>query len=193
MRYLCFWALSFAASAAMANPTAHGVMREAEFGGCHFKLSDHYKGSLRLTTSGTAAVYNLPFNPKLRNSVEVSILFFCDTGKGRKAFTDLGLGNQDGVWVLIPNKSDPQNLARVKLYPLRGNGTSGAASTYDQTTGERSRRFQGLGFCLTDQKQILCGVSEAVGYVAYPKASSLPQVLKLLESIEFLEPAAKSP
>ncbi len=139
------------------------------------------------------AFYNYPPNPNARHAVEVLVTFYCDTHKGQKAFSDLGFARHNGEWVLPPDKNDPDNLSNQKLYRIKGHGLEGVVSTYDQTTGEESRRVQGLGFCLTDQKQILCGVSEAIGYVAYPKASSLPQVLKLLESIEFLEPAAKSP
>ena len=190
MRHLSFWVFCLAASTALANSPSTAVPREAEFDGCHFKLYDLYNGSLTLTTDGAppVAVYSVIINPELLHSVEVSIRFTCDTAEGMRAFTELGFDNQSGVWKLIPNEHDPENLARVKLYPLTGNGTSGAASTDDQTMGEETERTQGLAFCLTNQKQILCGTSQAVGYLAYPEESSLPQVLELLESIEFLEP-----
>ncbi|WP_374439185.1 hypothetical protein [Pseudomonas panipatensis] len=196
MRHLLFWILYFTISTVLASPKVSVVTRETEFDGCHFKIRDPYKGSLRLTTDGAPplAVYTATFNLKVRHSVgEVSIHFYCDTMEGNNAFVALGFEKQGRAWVLLPNKSDPDNLLNKKLYPLKSPGIEGAASTYDQTTGELSDRVQSLGFCLTNQKQILCGTSEEVAYVAYPKASSLPQVLKLLESIEFLEPTAKSP
>ncbi|WP_139199101.1 hypothetical protein [Pseudomonas panipatensis] len=179
---------------ACAAPTK-AIVHEVEFNGCRFKIMDSYGGSLKVSrySPPKMAFYNYPPNPNARHAVEVSIRFTCDTKDGWRAFTELGFDKQNGKWKLLPNKYDPENSAKVKLYPLTGKGTDGAASTDDQTTGDESRRTQGLAFCLTDQKQILCGTSEAVGYVAYPKASSLPQVLKLLESIEFLEPSATSP
>ncbi|SMP72414.1 hypothetical protein [Pseudomonas panipatensis] len=196
MRHLLFWVLCLVASAALATPTPRAVPREYMLDSCHFKFMDPYNGRIDVDneSSSHSASYIADMKPGYRHAVgEVSIHFYCDTMEGNNAFVALGFEKQGRAWVLLPNKSDPDNLLNKKLYPLKSPGIEGAASTYDQTTGERSRRFQGLGFCLTDQKQILCGVSETVGYVAYPKASSLPQVLKLLESIEFLEPAAKSP
>lgn len=191
MHYMFLLVLSFVTFSAIAASPLNSVSREYVFDSCHFKLMDPYNGRIDVDneSSSHSASYIALIKPELRHSVEVSIRFTCDTAEGMRAFTELGFDNQSGVWKLIPNEYDPENLARVKLYPLTGNGTSGVASTDDQTTGEETERTQGLAFCLTNQKQILCGTSQAVGYLAYPEESSLPQVLKLLESIEFLEPA----
>lgn len=189
MRHILVLMLFFIAPAAVASSA---IEREAEFESCHFKINNHYNGDLILTTDGAppVAVYHMPSNPELQHSVQVTIRFTCNTKKGESAFTELGLDKHAGEWRLIPNKYDPEDLARVKIYPLAGSGTDGAAATDNQTTGDENERTQGLVFCLTNQEQILCGTSSAVGYVAYPKQSNLPKVLKLLESIEFLEPTS---
>lgn len=167
-----------------------GENREASFDGCRFTIADSYGGQLEVSeySPPKQAFYRFNSNVYARHAVDVSIEFSCSTTLGQKAFSNVGISHNNGEWGVIPDKSDPENLADLKVYTLRGNGVDGAAITYVQTTGEEERRVQGIGFCLTDQKQILCGTSEAVGYVAYPKQSSLPKVLELLKSIKFLDP-----
>ncbi|MFZ5959106.1 hypothetical protein ACOXVJ_16515 [Pseudomonas knackmussii] len=195
MRLLALLALSLATMTTSAKEPTHAAIQEIEFDGCHFKIKDPLNGNLRLTKDGSPplAVYTAQPNPNNYHSVDIEIIISCRTLKGLKAFTDLGFDRQNETWRLIPSTGDPENLAQVKLYPLKGHGTIGVASTDNQTTGEPNERVQGLAFCLTDQKQILCGTSDAIGYIAYPKESSLPQVLKLLESIEFIEPTQPTP
>lgn len=177
---------SVAATTAMA-------MKEYVVDDCHFAFSDPYNG--RGDVDNESLVHSASYISSvggvgMHSIGEVSIRFTCNTKKGRSAFTELGFDKHNGEWKLIPNEYDPKNLAQVKLYPLAGKGTDGAAATDNQTTGDENERTQGLSFCLTDQKQIICGTSSAVGYVAYPKQSSLPKVLELLKSIKFLDPVS---
>ncbi|MFZ5959108.1 hypothetical protein ACOXVJ_16525 [Pseudomonas knackmussii] len=187
-------ALAFFAGSINAGQ-AKSIMREAEFDGCHFKMKDTYGGELRVSRYAPPklAFYSTQPEFRKRHSVEVVIRFRCQTTKGQEAYTNMGYSYEKNQWRLIPDPNDPQNSANMKLYKLHGPKIEGVASTYDQTTGEPTERIRGLGFCLTDQKQILCGVAQSVGLVAYPKESSLPQVLKLLESIEFIEPSQPTP
>lgn len=172
--------------------SSENTVHEVEFNGCRFKIEDLHGGELRVSRyfPPKMAFYSFNSNPYAPHTTETSIEFYCDSSKGKKAFSDMGLGRNKGAWHLIPNKSDPGNLLNQKLYVLDNNGMEGAAATDDQTTGDEERRVQGIGFCLTNRKQILCGTSQAVGYVAYPKQSSLPKVLELLKSIKFLDPVS---
>lgn len=184
-------ALSLVADGAYAE-SPRPIVQKAEFNGCRFSIIDSYGGSLEVSqySPPKLAFYSFPSKPSAKNSLETSVTFYCDSSKGKKAFSDMGLEHNNGGWLLIQNKNDPDNLLNPKLYILDGNGLEGAASTYDQTTGEENRRVQGIGFCLTDQKQTLCGTSEAVGYVAYPKQSNLPKVIELLKTIKLLDPSS---
>lgn len=195
MRHLLLLAVSFFSSISTADETAQRMTVEYQLDSCNFKFPDPYNGrtDIDYQSSIHSASYITLIKPVTRHSFEVSIQFLCQTLKGREAFTNMGYAYKNGQWVLIPDPNDPSNLSNMKLYKLHGSQTEGVASTYDQTTGALTERTRGLGFCLTDQKQILCGISETVGYVAYPKESRLPQVLKLLESIEFIEPTQPAP
>ncbi|WP_371231405.1 hypothetical protein ACAW63_02335 [Pseudomonas sp. QE6] len=191
MKRLSFFAIIlFGVTTGARADLSENAVREVEFNGCRFKISNLHGGELRVSrySPPKMAFYRFNSNPYTPHTTETSIEFYCDSSKGGKAFSDMGLGRHNGTWYLIPNKSDPGNLLNQKLYVLDNNGLEGAAATDDQTTGDEERRVQGIGFCLTNQKQILCGTSQAVGYVAYPQQSSLPKVLELLKSIKFLEP-----
>ncbi|MFR0692384.1 hypothetical protein ACLUTX_23510 [Enterobacterales bacterium AE_CKDN230030158-1A_HGKHYDSX7] len=193
MRNVFVYGLVFWVSMMVAVPEVYAATQKVKVDDCLFQVSTIYGGSVELTTDGAppVATYSFMSRSAGRHAVdEVSIRFTCNTNEGRQAFNDLGFDSQGGKWVLLRNEDDPEDLARVQLYVLNGNGADGAAVTDNQTTGEESERTQGLSFCLTDHKQILCGTSSAIGYVAYPKQSNLPKVLKLLESIEFLDPAS---
>ncbi|MFZ5959107.1 hypothetical protein ACOXVJ_16520 [Pseudomonas knackmussii] len=190
MRRLPIYILSFSALTSAAGETPQADVREYALDSCHFTLIDPYGARIDTDTESPihSASYISLMRPNAQHSIEVSIRFTCNTNDGLDAFTNLHFKHESGSWSLIPSETDPENLVQAKLYPIRGEHVIGAAHTENQTTGEFTERTQGLVFCLTDQKQILCGISESVGYVAYPKESSLPQVLKLLESIEFIEP-----
>lgn len=185
------WGVLVSASIVGQSVAATATAKEYILDDCHFAFFDPYNG--RAYVDNESSVHSASYIASIggggAHSVsEVSIIFDCDTLKGKRAFSDMGLEHNNGAWHLIPNKSDPDNLLNQKLYVLDNNGLEGAAATDDQTTGDEERRVQGIGFCLTNQKQILCGTSQAVGYVAYPQQSSLPKVLELLKSIKFLEP-----
>lgn len=101
------------------------------------------------------------------------------------AFKRMGFIQIDGKWQLDP-KEQPLPEQHVKLYLLNEKSWIGAAYTIEQTTGPYKRRSTQLAFCLSNKVQTLCGGSEMVGFTAYPKESALPKVLKLLQSIEFI-------
>lgn len=185
------WGVLFSVGIVGQSVAATTTATEYIIDDCHFSFFDPYNG--RADVDNESSVHSASYIASIErgeaHSVgEVSIVFVCKTTLGQKAFSNKGIAHNNGEWGVIPDKSDPENLANLKVYSLRGNDVDGAAITYAQTTGEEDRRVQGIGFCLTNQKQILCGTSEAVGYVAYPKQSSLPKVLELLKSIKFLEP-----
>lgn len=191
MRLFFRYTLCVAAYASCAVASA-GVVREASFDGCRFTMVDSYGGSLEVSEyfPPKLAFYSLPLVSGSNNKVETSITFSCKTAIGQKAFSDMGIAHEHGEWSLLPDKSDPDNLANQKIYRIQELGMEGAVLTYDQTTGEEERRTQGVGFCLTNQKQILCGTSESVGYVAYPKQSNFPKVIELLKTIRLLDPSS---
>jgi hypothetical protein len=73
------------------------------------------------------------------------------------------------------------------LYTLHGKGWEGAGITQDQQDGDEDKRTRTFSFCLLHASRALCGTTDTVMYLAQPNESVLPQVIKLLESIEFID------
>ena len=161
--------------------TNHGFEREVAFDGCHFKITDLYGGRV------TGASYFATINPKANHPFETWIQFYCEKSSADKAFLAMGMKRSSSQWVLAEDSYKPLPEEHVAVYPLQNASWTGAAMGSDQTTGDLNDRMRQLGFCLTNMRQILCGSIQQVMFVGYPKESTLPQVIQLLESIEFID------
>jgi hypothetical protein len=185
---LLFAALLFSKSAAWAEKgnTNKVAIHEIELGGCHFKMSDPYGGALTLTTDSSppSANYRVEVNPKAQRRFETEIQFECHDNVNISDLSDLaGVGKEHGKWVI--NFSGNAAAVNTKLYALRGQGWDGAGITQDQV-GEDGGR-SALTFCIMHHSQALCGQDDTVMYLDYPKESVLPQIIRLLNSIKFVD------
>ncbi len=175
---------------AKENPAPVPVMREVQFDACHFRLKDAYGGDLSATKYSTPAQanYSANFNPKAKRPFETSIQFSCDNKKGMdKAFFDMGMQRTAGSWGLKKGDDKPAAEEHATFYKLQSKSWDGGGYGLDQTWGEPKNRTRCFAFCLTNGPQTLFGYSEVIGYATRPHEWVIPQVIKLLQSIEFID------
>ncbi|WP_156954401.1 hypothetical protein [Paraburkholderia acidipaludis] len=182
-----FTALLFSTSSVWAEKsnTDKVVIREVEIGGCHFKMRDPYGGVLTLTTDRSFhyANYRVEVNPKSQRRFETEIQFECHDNVNISDLSDLaGIGRENGKWII--NFSGNAAAVNTKLYPLGGQGWDGAGITQDQVGDDGGR--SALTFCIMHHSQALCGQDDTVMYLDYPEESVLPQIIRLLNSIKFV-------
>jgi len=179
---LLFYSVGYPSSAGLV--TVHAVT----FNGCHFKMKDPYGGTLQATERSTPALanYSAEINPSARHPFETWIQFDCENNVNISDLSKLaGVGKQNGRWVIAFN-GDAKAL-NTTLYTLHGKGWEGAGITQDQQDGDEDKRTRTFSFCLLHASRALCGTTDTVMYLAQPNESVLPQVIKLLESIEFID------
>jgi predicted class III extradiol MEMO1 family dioxygenase len=70
---------------------------------------------------------------------------------------------------------------------LHGKDWEGAGTTQDQTDGDEDRRTRAFNFCIPHGEYALCGSVQAVAYLSHLNESTLPQIIELLEEIEFVD------
>lgn len=168
------------------QPVVHTIAYEA----CHFAMTDIYGGSLTLSTGGGAtANYHATINPKAHHPYETWIQFSCQNPATPKTYTDrAGIRMTSQGWALDPS---PDNVGpkeqHTTFYPLHGRDWEGGGVTQDDINGDEARRTRAFSFCIPHRQLALCGSIQSVGYLMWPKETTLPQVIKLLESIEFID------
>jgi hypothetical protein len=174
-----------------ASDPEHVVVREVAFNGCHFKLNDPYNGTLEPTqrSTPTLANYNAIIDPKTQHPFETWIQFSCKNPATPKTYLDrAGMRMTSDGWALDPSPDNvgPQEQ-RTTFYPLHGKGWEGGGVTQDDVNGEEERRTRSFSFCIPHNQLALCGSMPSVAYLMWPKESVLPQIIRLLESIEFID------
>lgn len=191
MRHAKTWGamLCMVSSALLAAPPlARNVMvHEVAFDGCHFKIYDPYQGRM------TGASYFSIISPKSRHPFGTWIQFFCKKQDIDKNFLAMGIKRAGSNWTLATEQYTPLPEENTSVYELHNARWIGAAIASNDTTGEFERRRRGLGFCIASTRQMLCGNIEQVMFVAYPEESVLPEVIQLLESIEFIDTPSSAP
>jgi len=165
------------------------------FDGCHFSMKDFYGGTLQSTRESTPALanYNAEINPKAHHSFGTWIRFYCEKEGVEKAFKGMGMKYLGSRWVLDKESYSPLPEEHVAIYPLRGNSWNGAGLSSDQTSGDEDQRMRNFGFCISGAKQVVCGTIQQVMFLKSPKDSTIPQVIQLLQSIEFIDDAPDVP
>ena len=189
----CLTATIACAEQSKAHPV---VEREVMFDGCHFKMKDPYNGALVATTRSTPVLanYNATINPKASQPFETWIQFSCQNPVTAKTLSNYaGMKMTPKGWALDPSPEYgrlPQQ--HTTFYPLHGKHWDGGGVTLDQITGDEDSRRRFYAFCIPHNQLALCGVVRPVAYLEHLNESVLHQVIKLLESIEFIDtPSAK--
>jgi hypothetical protein len=185
--------LCWAAAAANAALSSEGkvTVHEVEFGGCHFKMKDPYGGTLQAThrSSSVLANYNAKINPTSSHPFETEIQFSCQNPVNEQTLSELaGIKMIDRRWVLdtSPDSIGPPE-AHTTFYPLHGENWEAGGVTQDDINGDKDRRTRVFAFCIPHNKLALCGVVRDVAYLSHLNESILPEVVQLLEIIEFVD------
>ncbi|CAG9232773.1 conserved hypothetical protein [Paraburkholderia tropica] len=161
------------------------VVHQMNIGACHFSLSDPYRGR---TAGPNSGLYLALIKSKARHPFETGIQFSCPNPATPETYLNRSIKLTARGWKLDTSTEDPALPSqRTTLYLLRGNGWVGAGTTQDQTNGDERRRSRAFTFCIPHRQLALCGSIPTVAYLMWPKESVLPQVIKLLESIEFID------
>jgi hypothetical protein len=154
---------------------------------CTFKLSDPYNGKISIDNESTphSATYTSKISQNFKHPFETTIKIDCHTDVDASNLSDLsGASKKNGAWVI--DASGDTGVVNTKLYLLQGKGWDGAGITQDQTFGDEGRRTRGFTFCLVRGTKALCGLDDTVMFLAHSRESVLPQIMQLLNSIQFL-------
>ncbi|MEO7067831.1 MAG: hypothetical protein ABI114_13030 [Rhodanobacter sp.] len=102
----------------------------------------------------------------------------------------------NGTWIWVDGGIPFTPDQHFKVYKLAGSNWTGTATTYDDTTGEKSERGRNFQYCLfeTNGPQILCGGPIYVMALSQPASvSTLPEILAVLKTIEFVDQPVNKP
>jgi hypothetical protein len=189
----CLTATIACAEQSKAHPV---VEREVMLDGCHFKMKDPYQGQVDIDNESAVhtASYLATINPKANQPFETWIQFSCQNPVTAKTLSNYaGMKMTPNGWALDPSPEYgrlPQQ--HTTFYPLHGKHWDGGGVTQDQITGDEDSRRRIYAFCIPHNQLALCGVARPVAYLEHLNESVLHQVIKLLESIEFIDmPSAK--
>lgn len=105
----------------------------------------------------------------------------------------VAFNSKAGFWVVNPSNTDILPEQHLKVYQIKTSNAQGWAYTDDDTATEfPERRMQ---YCVYHDERAICGHTD-VGYLKsirrHPSADRTAYVLKILNSIEFLEDAPPS-
>lgn len=167
--------------------TKPSVTHEIFLKHCSFKLTDPYGGRVSLNEYGTppTASYLSAINTKAKRSFETRISFSCESATPETYLDEARIKRSDNSWALDLSEEDDYASSRT-LILLQGMRWEGAGTTLDQTDGDEERRTQSFGFCIPHGARALCGRAFSIAYLNQLGSSVLHQVIKLLESIEFI-------
>jgi hypothetical protein len=174
----------FCTQHAYAQPV---VERHISLDQCSFRLSDPFSGRVSVDAESTphSASYSAMINTHAKRPFEPEIRFDCHRNVNASDLSNLaGVSKKNGKWII--DFDGDAGAVNTELYLLSGKGWDGAGITQDQTDGDENRRSRAFTFCLVHGTQALCGSDDTVMYLKNPGESALPQIIRLLDSIEFI-------
>ncbi|WP_152530579.1 hypothetical protein [Paraburkholderia dilworthii] len=156
---------------------------------CAFSFHDPYGGWI---SGNSYVVDDLPH--KKTGVGDFSISFACVSSADNDSIRDYTIARYDeqkGHW-----QADFSGLSerdRKLLKPatqwisLKAVNSSGFGALQDMVTGDPETRSRSLGFCLLRPPVALCGSAPVVAIPHYSKVGVKPNVLRIIESIEFAD------
>lgn len=190
------WGMTALAANAEEPVSPQSVETEVVFGQCHFKLKDPYGADFRATRSRLPPMANYIANVNTGGAYpfEIWIQFSCQDPATAQTLSERALIKMtDKGWVLDPTPGrEIIEQQHTTFYPLHGKGWIGGGTTQDDVNGDEARRMRTFNFCIPHRQLAVCGYVD-VGYLLKPKESVFPQVIQLLQSIEFIDMQAVVP
>ncbi len=176
---------------AKGKPVSGPVVHEVRFDACHYRITDTFDGWIDLNTEGSTHTFSYiaNLNPRAKRPFETSIQFSCMNPATPEALSDrAGIIMTSHGWALdrSPDNIGPK-AQHTTFQPLHGRGWEAGGVTQDDINGDEANRRRVFAFCIPHGTVALCGVARHVAYLRKLKESVLPQVIQLLESIEFID------
>ncbi|GAB3629583.1 hypothetical protein PTE30175_01286 [Pandoraea terrae] len=166
--------------------------------GCAIRITDPFGGHLASNKQSGSTYWT--DKPPIKTKISRFILqFYCDDltmrSKAKVALERGGVYDEKlQRWEAhYASEWDAEGLRPVTtIRALNAVNGSGFYLTQDDTDGDEWRRERYLSFCLFHGTKAMCG-GENVMRLEDPKGNLLPYYLKILRSIEFVDPPAASP
>jgi len=179
-----------------ANPTAAPKKLRVDMGDdCVIRIVDYFGGELSRRGPGRAryASNKVPVKTSLH---EFGVPFTCDKNpsSGNNSIArDYGakLNTNNGKWEYSYHGLEKEEINILKpatsIHNFSSINATGFYITQDATDGLPRLRDRTMTYCLFGEKNHICGL-KTVMRLNEPKTNQLPYILKILRSVEFLEP-----
>ena len=122
-----------------------------------------------------------------------AVQMICESLRPDLLETMAGIRRDGNTYIISNPKERFIKEEHVKIVLLNGMNWTGGGTITDSTTGELFDRYRRLNFCLVHGSRALCGWSDVVAHLSVPKKNVLKKVLRLLNSIEFVDDSWSSP
>lgn len=107
----------------------------------------------------------------------------------------LGAKLVQGKWIFLDFNEPFTTNQHFHVFKLAGANWTGTGVTYDATTGDEDTRPRFFQYCLVETRgrQVLCGRTNFMTVGAPPSTSTLPGILTVLKTIEFVDLPSVAP
>lgn len=173
-------------------------VHDVNFDGCHFKMTDPFDGSVRLGGRGkpVVGIYRGPLYQAKSEPNDFGMQFLCKPAdKVDKKLCGLELENGKIITSGLEGFTEDEKLEvkknlNQKLIILNGKNWKGAGVQEDQISGDEELRTRSFNFCMPFGDHIVKGRVESAAQLENLKESAMPNIIKLLEGIEFIDNTA---
>lgn len=193
MKRMCLAVLVAMSFCGMANATQQGRLQEVKLGSCSFRFIDRHNG--RSSLDNESSVHSFSYIARLipgktKRVQETWIQFGCEDASGEVLDLYTSRTRTDGGQWSLPPAIDRKDVSYPEYVLLRGKNWDGAGVIRTGTGVDWDKRARHLVFCLVHGAKALCGKVEHLYFEAWPQKNAQAYVLKLLQSIEFIDELA---
>ncbi|GAB5099312.1 hypothetical protein [Caballeronia sp. HLA56] len=194
---VCFIALGLhSASSAKSEPNERKELLVSSGNHhCSIGFKDPYGGWI---SGNSYAVDDLPY--KKTGIGSLAITFVCLSSSDAGSIRDYTLARYDaqkGRWFTdlsgVSARDKKVLVPAVQWLSVKAVGSSGLVVLQRMIVGDPQNRSVSLGFCLLRAAVALCGSAPVVAVPRFSKTGVIPEALKIIESIEFLDTPGKTP
>lgn len=163
---------------------------------CVIQINDYFNGELTSKAPNMAG-YVSKKSPSKTPQFRFGVQFLCgdnpasgynSISKKYGAAFDSVRGRWNSIFPYTPDERAARELRSATLtYSLSAINSNGFYSTQDPIDGEPRWRVRVATYCLFGKKKHVCGLMRVMR-ISEPKTNQLPYILKILRSVEFLEP-----
>jgi hypothetical protein len=153
-------------------------------GNCQFRAAEIDGGRVSGTADDARGGYTVGYDSDLGFW---AVFMSCEKLQPELLAERAGIRKEGNAYALDDRQGQFIREQHAKFVPLDGKNWKGGGTLTDSTTGEPFKRYRRLHFCLVHDSHALCGWSDVVSHLSAPNESMLKNVLRLLNSIEFID------